>query len=82
MGTNKNRPPKKKSVLMVLILFLHDFVLVIELKVMTARHALREEFFHFILVEVDAAIITEFLVGDVVRAHFAVIRHHFLPYLL
>lgn len=42
---------------------------------MTTPDALSEELFHFILVEIYAAIVAIFLVNDIMRAHFTVIRH-------
>ncbi len=41
---------------------------------MAAFYVLGEEFFHFVLVKTDVAVIAEFLVNDIVRALFAAIQ--------
>ena len=77
----KITPPSEGRRNRLSILFLHDLVLVVELKVMAALYALGEEALHLVLVKIDRAVVAELLVGNVVRALFAAISHHLPPYL-
>ena len=62
--------------------FSHDFIFVVELEIMAAFYVLGEEFFHFVLVKTDVAVIAEFLVNDIVRALFAAIQRDTSRYFL
>lgn len=78
----KNRPLNGSEVkIFVLILLAHDFILVVELKIMAVPYALLHKPLHLVLVEVDGAVvIVKLLVVHIVRALIA-IRHTVLRYL-
>lgn len=75
-GTRKIAP---RMNILILNLLIHNFVFVIKLKVVALSNILSKKTLHFVLIEINTAIIAELLVSYIVRAHFAAVSHCSCP---
>lgn len=75
-GTRKIAP---RMNILILNLLIYNFVFVIKLKVVALSNILSKKTLHFVLIEINTAIIAELLVSYIVRAHFAAVSHCSYP---
>lgn len=75
-GTRKIAP---RMNILILNLLIHNFVFVIKLKVVALSNILSKKTLHFVLIEINTAIIAELLVSYIVSAHFAAVSHCSCP---